>query len=173
MNGNKRGFTPELVLRIILLILCAYLFFGFMLIPCLNTLTSIFNVKDASGVRDPLAVIRFFLAGSMPRFVWNSLKLAICLVITVNVVGISLVLLTEYFDIKGAKILRLGYMTTLIYSGVALVTGYLFLYDNDGMLPAKKKRMTASGSVFPAASFVEKMEVSVLRQGSTMKPRNR
>ena len=43
-------------------------------------------------------------------------------------------LLTEYFDIKGAKVLRLGYMTTLIYSGVALVTGYLFLYDSDGIL---------------------------------------
>jgi iron(III) transport system permease protein len=44
------------------------------------------------------------------------------------------VLLTEYFDIKGAKILRLGYMTTMIYSGVALVTGYMFLYANDGIL---------------------------------------
>ena len=53
MNADKRRFNPELVLRIILLILFAYFFFGFMLIPCLNTLTSIFNVKDASGVRDP------------------------------------------------------------------------------------------------------------------------
>ena len=104
-----------------------------MLVPCLNTLTSIFNEKTG-GVRDPLKVIRFFMAGSMPRFVWNSLKLAICLVITVNVVGISLVLLTEYFDIKGAKILRMGYMTTMIYSGVALVTGYMFLYAGDGMI---------------------------------------
>ena len=133
MNGDKRRFTPELVLRIILLILFAYFFFGFMLVPCLNTLTSIFREKT-NGVADPLKVIRFFLAGSMPRFVWNSLKLAICLVITVNVVGISLVLLTEYFDIKGAKILRMGYMTTMIYSGVALVTGYMFLYAGDGMI---------------------------------------
>ena len=54
--------------------------------------------------------------------------------VTVNIVGVSIVLLTEYFDIKGAKILRLGYMTTLIYSGVALVTGYLFLYDPNGIL---------------------------------------
>ena len=139
MNADKRRFSPELVLRIILLILFAYFFFGFMLIPCLNTLTSIFNVKTADGVRDPWAVIRFFLAGSMPRFVWNSLKLAICLVITVNVVGISLVLLTEYFDIKGARILRMGYMTTMIYSGVALVTGYLFLYAGDGMITSLLK----------------------------------
>ena len=73
----------------------------------------------------------------MPSYVWNSLKLALCLVITVNVVGISIVLLTEYFDIKGAKILRLGYMTTLIYSGVALVTGYLFLYASDGIMTTR------------------------------------
>jgi len=111
-----------------------YLFFGFMLLPCLNTLTQIFTTTDAAGNIDPLAVIRFFLAGNMPRFLWNSLKLALCLVVTVNVVGISIVLLTEYFDIKGAKLLRVGYMTTLVYSGVALVTGYLFLYDSDGIL---------------------------------------
>ena len=114
--------------------LFVYLFLGFMVLPCLNTQTSIFSMKDAAGNADPLAVIRFFLAGTMPSFVWNSLKLAVCLVITVNVVGISIVLLTEYFDIKGAKILRMGYMTTLIYSGVALVTGYQFLYDSNGML---------------------------------------
>lgn len=115
-------------------VLFIYLFLGFMVIPCINTLTSIFTAKDRAGNTDPLAVIRFFLAGSMPSFVWNSLKLAICLVITVNVVGISIVLLTEYFDIKGAKILRIGYMTTLIYSGVALVTGYQFLYDGNGIM---------------------------------------
>ena len=113
-----------------------YLFFGFMLLPCLNTLTQIFTTKDASGKIDPFAVIEFFLAGNMPSFVWNSLKLALALVVTVNVVGVSIVLLTEYFDIKGARILRLGYMTTLIYSGVALVTGYLFLYDSDGIITA-------------------------------------
>ena len=111
-----------------------YLFFGFMLLPCLNTITQIFTTTDSAGNIDPLAVIRFFFAGNMPSYVMNSLKLAVCLVITVNIVGISIVLLTEYFDIKGAKILRLGYMTTLIYSGVALVTGYLFLYDSDGIM---------------------------------------
>ena len=107
-----------------------YLFFGFMLLPCLNTLSQVFTANPD----DPLAVIKFFFAGNMPSFVWNSLKLALALVVTVNVVGVSIVLLTEYFDIKGAKILRLGYMTTLIYSGVALVTGYLFLYDSDGII---------------------------------------
>ncbi len=111
-----------------------YLFFGFMLLPCLNTLTQIFTTTNSTGEIQPFAIIEFFFAGNMPSFVWNSLKLALALVVTVNVVGVSIVLLTDYFDIKGARILRLGYMTTLIYSGVALVTGYLFLYDSDGIL---------------------------------------
>ena len=140
MNGTlDRKLRPELLLRIFGVAFFAYLFFGFMLLPCLNTLTSIFNTKNAAGERDPLAVIRFFLAGSMGKYVWNSLKLAILLVITVNVVGVSIVLLTEYFDIKGAKILRVGYMTTMIYSGVALVTGYMFLYASDGILTTALK----------------------------------
>ncbi|MBR3237817.1 MAG: iron ABC transporter permease [Oscillospiraceae bacterium] len=140
---EDRKLQPETLLRIVGVAFFAYLFFGFMLLPCLNTLTSIFNTKNAAGERDPLAVIRFFLAGNMSKYVWNSLKLAILLVITVNVVGVSIVLLTEYFDIKGARILRMGYMTTMIYSGVALVTGYMFLYASDGILT------TAFKNAFP------------------------
>ena len=137
MQGTLRGKSGpnfSLIYKVFGGVLFVYLFLGFMVIPCLNTLTSVFTAKDASGQTDPFAVIRFFLAGSMPSFVWNSLKLAVILVVTVNLVGISIVLLTEYFDIKGARILRLGYMTTLIYSGVALVTGYQFLYDSNGMI---------------------------------------
>jgi iron(III) transport system permease protein len=134
-----RRLHPEWILRIFGIAFFAYLFFGFMLLPCINTLTSIFRVKNADGTADPFAIIRFFLAGRMSSYIWNSLKLAICLVITVNVVGISLVLLTEYFDIKGAAILRMGYMTTMIYSGVALVTGYMFLYAGDGILTTALK----------------------------------
>ena len=135
MNTTRtRRFGPGMIVKAVGVCFFAYLFFDFMLLPCLNTLTSIFNTTNAAGETDPLAVIRFFFAGSMGKYVWNSLKLAVCLVVTVNVVGVSIVLLTEYFDIKGARVLRLGYMTTLIYSGVALVTGYLFLYDSNGIL---------------------------------------
>ena len=134
LNGVRNKYNLGKLWGIFAGVLFVYLFLGFMVLPCFDTLTSIFSAKDAAGNPDPFAVIRFFFAGNMPSFILNSLKLAVLLVITVNVVGISIVLLTEYFDIKGAKILRLGYMTTLIYSGVALVTGYQFLYDKDGIL---------------------------------------
>ena len=134
MMQKTNSFDAGFIAKIFGLVLFLYLFLGFMVLPCLNTLTSIFTTRNAQGNIDPFAVIKFFMAGTMPLFVWNSLKLAVCLVITVNIVGISIVLLTEYFDIKGANILRMGYMTTLIYSGVALVTGYQFLYDSNGMM---------------------------------------
>ena len=41
------------------------------------------------------------------------------------------------------------------------------------MEPARKKRMTAKASRSPAALRVLKMLVSVLRQGRSMKPKNR
>ena len=43
-----RKLRPEFLLRIVGVAFFAYLFFGFMLLPCLNTLTSIFNVKNAA-----------------------------------------------------------------------------------------------------------------------------
>ena len=132
-----RNFIPKAIGFLLYL----YLFIGFMLVPCFNTLASVFTTVKPDGTRDPLAVIRFFFAGNMGQYVLNSLKLAVCLVVTVNVVGVSIVLLTEYFDIKGANILRAGYMTTMIYSGVALVTGYLFLYDRDGIITTQLVKM--------------------------------
>ena len=45
--------------------LFVYLFLGFMVIPCWNTLSSIFTATNSQGETDPLAVIRFFFAGNM------------------------------------------------------------------------------------------------------------
>ena len=56
------------------------------------------------------------------------------MIITVNIIGVFLVLVSDYFDIKGAKILKLGYMTTLIYGGVVLVSGYKFVYGETGIM---------------------------------------
>ena len=129
MSKLLKKINPNTLITAVGFLIYMYFFLGFMIRPCINTLTSIFTASS-----DPMAVIKFFLTGNMKDYVWNSLKLALVLVVTVNVVGISIVLLTEYFEIKGAKILRLGYMTTMIYSGVALVTGYSFLYSYDGIL---------------------------------------
>ena len=61
MTLRPKPFQPIKMLQIIGGVFFAYLFFGFMLLPCLNTLTSIFTVRNAAGEIDPLAVTRFFL----------------------------------------------------------------------------------------------------------------
>ena len=86
-----------------------------MVLPLYNTVSQVFTVKNAAGETDIFMVFKFLYEGTMSGFIFNSLKLAVALVLCVNVIGVSIVLLTEYFDIKGAPILRLAYMTPMIY----------------------------------------------------------
>ncbi|MGV3244991.1 ABC transporter permease [Staphylococcus sp. 11261D007BR] len=64
----------------------------------------------------------------------NSFILAICLSVTANIVGVLLVLFTEYFKIKGAKILFLGYGSTLIFGGLILANAYQYIYGESGII---------------------------------------
>ncbi|WP_104128799.1 iron ABC transporter permease [Cryobacterium sp. Y57] len=74
---------------------------------------------------------------------WHSFLLAGTLAVTVNVVGIFIVLVTDYFAIRGARILWLGYATTLIYGGIVLAAGYNFIYGRYGFVT------NAVGNWFP------------------------
>ena len=47
------------VIRSVGFLLYIYLFIGFMVVPCFNTLASVFSTVKPDGTRDPLAVIRF------------------------------------------------------------------------------------------------------------------
>ncbi|MEC0258111.1 ABC transporter permease [Paenibacillus lautus] len=104
---------------------------AFLIYPNLNIYGEIF-FKDGKFTLE--AAEKLLSSERAMRSLYNSFILAFSLVITVNVVGITLVLISEYFDIKGAKILRLGYFTTLIYSGVVLVSGYKFVYGEEGFM---------------------------------------
>lgn len=68
------------------------------------------------------------------RSLAHSFLLAVALSITTNVVGIFIVLVTRYFAVRGARVLWLGYATTLIYSGVVVAAGYKFVYGDVGVL---------------------------------------
>ena len=48
MRSAGQTSKGEYIVRILGIGFFAYLFFGFMLLPCLNTLTSIFNAKNAA-----------------------------------------------------------------------------------------------------------------------------
>ena len=57
--ARDRKLPADFIVRMIGICFFAYLFFGFMLMPCLDTLMSIFREKNAAGEADPFAVIRF------------------------------------------------------------------------------------------------------------------
>lgn len=102
-----------------------------MIMPIWNLLEMVFVVDGKLSLS---SFQKLFKSKPALAALKNSFILAPTLSLTVGFVGISLVLITEYFDIKGSKILRLGYMTTLIYGGVTLVSGYKFIYSNNGVL---------------------------------------
>ena len=103
----------------------------FIIYPNFDLVVNVF-VKD--GHFSINAIERVLKSQRALQSIMNSFKLAFSLIITVNIVGVLCVLFTEYFDIKGAKILKLGYMTSLIYGGVVLATGYKFVYGPYGMI---------------------------------------
>ncbi len=121
--------------QMVLFCVCTLIFVWFimacMILPIFNLLKTVFF---EGGTLSLDAFNKLLKSKKAMKALQNSFVLAPTLSITVGLVGISLVLITEYFDIKGANILRLGYMTTLIYGGVTLVSGYKFIYSNMGVL---------------------------------------
>ena len=86
------------------------------------------------------AAEKLFSSQRAMKSLGNSFLLAVALSITVNVVGIFIVLVTQYFKIRGSRILFLGYATTFIYGGIVLAAGYKFIYGDKGIVtsPAVK-----------------------------------
>ena len=118
---------PGLILKLFLI----WFIFSFLVLPNVNLLLKVF-IKDRHLSLD--AIHKIMKSTRAINSLKNSFLLAVASVVTVNVSGILIVLFTEYFDIKGSKILSLGFMTTLIYGGVVLVTGYNFVYGETGIV---------------------------------------
>lgn len=128
MKLEKRNISvPRLLLKIVLV----WFILAFLIFPNVNLLINVF-VKDGHFTTE--AITKIMKSERAISSLKNSFILAFASIITVNIAGILAVLFTEYFDIKGAKILNLAFMTTLIYSGVVLVTGYKFVYGETGIV---------------------------------------
>lgn len=128
---KKSYFTVRSLPKVLLFLFFLWFVLACLILPNINTIFTVF-VQDGKVTMEPFR--KLTSSARAMKSLRNSFILAPSLSITVGVIGISLVLLTEYFDIKGAKVLRLGYMTTLIYGGIILVSGYKFIYGNNGYL---------------------------------------
>lgn len=116
-----------------ILLVCILIWFiiTFLIYPNINT---IYETFFTNGVFSLKPLEKLMSSQRAVQSLVNSFLLAISLVITVNVIGVSLVLLTDYFKIRGAKILKLGFFTTLVYSGIVLVSGYKLIYGEHGFI---------------------------------------
>lgn len=117
--------------NILITILIAWGLFTFLIYPNINI---VFKAFEENGHFSFNSFKKIAESSRALKSLGNSFLLAVTLAITVNIVGIFIVLVTEYFEIKGAKILNIGYMTTFIYGGIVLVSGYVFVYGETGML---------------------------------------
>lgn len=132
MDGNRSGVkwggrVPSLILKLVLV----WAIVAFVIYPNLNLLFSVFFQGGHFSVE---AFGKVFHSSRAVKSLVNSFLLAFTLIITVNVVGTLCVLFTEYWELKGAGILRLAYMSSLIYGGVVLVSGYKYVYGANGLL---------------------------------------
>lgn len=130
MNGSLRQLLRS---PLFVAVAAVLLWFSvtFLILPNVNLLTTVFMPEGKFSFS---AIQRLISSERAMDSIRNSFILAVVLSVTVNVVGIFIVLVTRYFDIKGARLLWLGYATTLIYGGVVLVAGYKFIYGDSGFI---------------------------------------
>ena len=125
---RKQSFRIQtLILKIVII----WAIVAFVIYPNVNLLISVFY---KSGQFSTEVFGKVFGSARAMKSLVNSFILAFTLVVTVNIVGTLSVLLTEYWDIRGAKVLKLAYMSSLVYGGVVLVSGYKYVYGANGLL---------------------------------------
>ncbi|MBL3732185.1 iron ABC transporter permease [Lysinibacillus sp. HST-98] len=131
MQAFSIRFNKVKILNILIYLFIFWFVIAFLFYPNIQMVFSTF--KTESGFS--LDIINKLLESPIAmNSLKNSFILAVSLAITTNIVGIFIVLVTEYFEIKGSKILKIGYMTTFIYGGIILVSGYLMIYGENGII---------------------------------------
>ncbi|MEU1259298.1 iron ABC transporter permease [Streptomyces chartreusis] len=105
--------------------------FAFLVFPNLFMLREIFFLDGSFSTR---AFEMLWSSDRARASLRNSFLLAAVLSVTVNAVGVFIVLATRYFVLRGTRLLWLGYATTLVYGGVVAVSGYTFVYGEHGLV---------------------------------------
>ncbi|PXA68226.1 ABC transporter permease [Cryobacterium arcticum] len=129
-NSSWRGMLRSPLVVIVLVVLVWFVA-TFLVLPNATLLISTFFPDGRFSFR---ALEKLVSSERALNSLWHSFALAATLAVTVNVVGIFIVLVTDYFKIRGSRVLWLGYATTLIYGGIVLAAGYNFIYGKYGFI---------------------------------------
>ena len=131
MNNKIVNFVKNNKGALLLNLVLIWIIFVFIIYPNVSLLKNTFVINGNVSFR---AVEKLLSSERAMKSLLNSFILAVSLSVTVNIFGIFIVLITEYFDIKGSKILKLGYFTPMIYGGIILASGYKLIYGETGLV---------------------------------------
>lgn len=121
----------SIIKNIVLFVLIGWFLFSFIIVPVFSVLRTAFFPNGSFSAE---AFQKLFSSPRIEKSLINTYVMTFCSIITVTIVGIFQILVTEYFDIKGSKIMELAFMTPLIYGGISLVRGYNYVYSSHGIL---------------------------------------
>lgn len=133
MSALRSGTRGMLRSPLAIIVVVAVIWFAaaFLVLPNVSLLAATFAPE---GQLSLTAVERLLSSERALRSLGNSLLLACTLAITVNVVGIFIVLVTQWFKMRARRVLWLGFATTFIYGGIVLAAGYSFIYGRYGFV---------------------------------------
>ena len=109
----------------------AWFVIAFMIIPVVKILQKAFFATGSFSISN---ITKVLSSKSIQKTIWNTLIMSLLTVISVNIVGLFQVLVTEYFDIKGAVIMRFIFFVPLILTSISLVTGLQFVFNEYSVL---------------------------------------
>lgn len=130
MKQETNSFAYQLP-KYLLILVIVWIAFAFIINPVVGVVVESF-IED--GQFTFTAVDKILRSERAMKAIWHSILTAIVLMFTTTIVGVVQVLITDYFDIKGAKLLRIAYMSPLVFGGLILNNGYLFIYGPNGMM---------------------------------------
>ena len=104
---------------------------AFMIVPVVKILQKAFFANGSFSTDN---IVKVLSAKSIQKTIWNTLFISLLTVGSVNIVGLFQVLVTEFFDIKGAVFMRLVFFVPLVLTSISLVTGLQFVFNEYSVL---------------------------------------
>lgn len=124
---------------IITIVFVVWMLFTFVILPNLNMIRlTLFN----SGKLDLTPLSKVLASSRVKQTLKNTILISTLVAITTNIIGIFQILVLDYFDIKGRRILNVLYHLPIVINGLVLVLSYNFIIGTKGILTTNLQNLT-------------------------------
>ncbi len=104
----------------------------FMVVPMVSTLKTAFFSSGQFEIAE--ITTSLFDSGRVRSSLFNTVWMTVACTFTVGLAGLFQVLVLEYFDVKGRRLLKVGFAVPLVFGSVVAATGYKFTYGPNGVV---------------------------------------